>query len=214
MEAPKINSLVTRKTLTLYSHESKTVSTQDLPSQQKSKYYLSSHAVEFSKIYSNKGHSEDSHFNQWWIYVDSISIDIQKHYNPSLEVFEFCNSPRFEHLKPLVDEFMSAVHEHFEQRKDYELISDISNESAKFFLFLVPLFATHKPKVYIDSTNGCVNVDLPTRDNGILSTQISSNGQVHYSLAARNRKIFKISGTAKFKDTKDLIKFNKVLQML
>jgi hypothetical protein len=155
-------------------------------------------------------------FDKWCSFIESVDFDFHKEFNASVKVFDFCENVRYEYWQVVVNEFMGAVKEYLTQKSELneETLSEISNESARRFLFLAPLLVNRKYQVYIDSTNGCVNVDFGTRNNEVLSTFISDNGHVHYSLVAENKKIYKLSGTAKFKDSRDFIKFNKVLGML
>lgn len=153
-------------------------------------------------------------FDDWCHHVKSISIDLDKEFNSSIAVLESDKFADFGHWRMILNEFMGAIKEHKEQKNEIKHMHSISMESAKRFLFLVPVLASHGPRVYIDASNGCFNVDFIGRENGILSTQISDNGQIHYSYVSENKKIFKITGTAKFKDSRDFIKFNKILKML
>lgn len=165
---------------------------------------------------THKNFLSGGEFDKWCNHVDSIEIDFQKEYCSSIVALTSCEGVRFEYWENVLWDFTDAVKEYTEQRNDLKEAyhSKISEESARRFLFLAPLLVDHKFHIYIDSSNGCVNVDFCTRDNGLLSTFISENGHVHYSYVAQNKKIFKITGTAKFKNSKDFIKFNKVLQML
>ncbi|MBS1169991.1 MAG: hypothetical protein H6R01_909 [Burkholderiaceae bacterium] len=133
--------------------------------------------------------------------------------NDILNLFKGVSLP---HSRRVIKEFLGAARDYLAQKNELieESLSEISSESARRFLFLAPLLADRKFHVYINSTNGCVNVDFGTRDNGVLTTLISDNGQVHYSYVAQNHRIYKLTGTAKFKNSKDFIKFNKILQML
>ena len=108
---------------------------------------------------------------------------------------------------------MEAIEDYKNQQKEYR-IPEISIESARRFLYLVPIIANHNPRIYIDTINGCFNIDISTHDNGVLSSQISENGTIYYSYVAENTRIFKITGTAKFKNSTDFIKFEKILRMI
>lgn len=200
--------------MSFYFLERKLVASQDVVTQKSHKLEFFSSEKKLSQIYTSSEYPSSNDFDDWCSHVDAIVIDFQKDFNPSIEALKLCKITQFDYWKSILSEFMEAIKDYTEQQKEFTQTSCISIESAKRFLFLVPVFAAHKPRVYIDASNGCFNVDMPTRDNGILSTQISENGQIHYSYVAQNKKIFKITGTAKFRDSKDFIKFNKVLQML
>ncbi len=201
--------------ITFYNYpEPKLVFSRDISHQQHRKSEFFNRATSLSQTYLSVGHFGSVDFDDWCSHIDSITINLDEEFNPSIEALKLCEITQFDYWKNVLSEFMEAIKEYGEHQKECTQTSRISTESAKRFLFLVPMLAAHKPRIYIDGNNGCFNVDIATRDNGILSTQISDNGHVHYSYVAQNKKIFKISGTAKFKDSRDFIKFNKVLQML
>lgn len=166
-----------------------------------------------SHTYYSFEHSESADFDEWCKQVSEIDIDFQGEFNSSIETLE-CAIRNFSFWKNLVRDFMDAIEDYKGHQKECNNFSQISEGSAKRLLLLIPILANHKPRIYIDANNGCFNADMQTRDNGILSAQISDGGQIFYSYVAQNNKIFKITGTAKFKDFRDFIKFNKVLQML
>lgn len=152
-------------------------------------------------------------FDGWCRHINDADIDLRSEFDPSIIALEsFTNNEMS--WRHVLFEFMDAIKDYKDQQKELNHISEISKESAKRFLWLAPILANHNPRVYIDSSNGNFNIDIPTHDNGILSSQISENGYIYYSLVGQNTKIYKITGTAKFKTSKDFIKFNKILRML
>lgn len=152
-------------------------------------------------------------FESWCDRLNSVNIDLQRCFNPNADILKDLVNQFDTQWLNVVDEFMEAIKEHKELQKTVDHMPQISNESAKRFLLLVPMVAGLQTRVYVDSTNGCLNMDVSNQDKGLLSTQISENGYIHYSFVSKNRKIYKITGTAKFKDPKDFINFSKVLQM-
>ncbi|WP_155637677.1 hypothetical protein [Burkholderia cepacia] len=166
-----------------------------------------------SRTYYSLKHSESTKFDEWCRQINDIDIDFRGEFNASVRNLEYVLH-NFSFWKSLVRDFMDAIEDYKAHQRESSNFSQISEESAKRLLLLIPLLVNHKPKIYIDANNGCFNADMQTRDNGILSTQISDGGQIFYSYVAQNNKIFKITGTAKFKDFRDYIKFNKILQML
>jgi hypothetical protein len=215
MENPKIKPAKIVKPVVVFNYsEHKSIVSGGIVSKQNSKLEIFKYATKSSHIYSSVEYPGSDVFDTWCKHVNSISIDLQKEFDPSTEVLELQKFTHFNYWRRALSEFMEAIREHKEQQNEFKHTHAISIESAKRYLLLVPVLANHRPRVYIDASNGCFNVDLTTRDNGILSTQISDNGQIHYSYVSQNKKIFKITGTAKFKDSRDFIKFNKVLQML
>lgn len=153
-------------------------------------------------------------FDDWCNHVNSISIDFENEFDSSIGALIPRHFARLGHLEEILTGFMNAIKEHKEQQTESPHTHVISKESARRYLLLVPVLASHRPRVHIDASNGCFNVDLIARDNGVLSTQISDNGKIYYSYVSQNKKIFKITGTAKFRDSRDFIKFNKILSML
>jgi len=160
-------------------------------------------------------HATDE-FEKWCDFVETINIDFKQEHSSPNDILNLFKGVSLPHSRRVIKEFLGAARDYLAQKNELieESLSEISSESARRFLFLAPLLADRKFHVYINSTNGCVNVDFGTRDNGVLTTLISDNGQVHYSYVAQNHRIYKLTGTAKFKNSKDFIKFNKILQML
>lgn len=152
-------------------------------------------------------------FDNWCDNLNSLNIDLQRCFDPNVDILRNLVSQFDMRWLNVIHEFMEAIREHKELQKTADHIPKISNESAKQFLLLVPIVAGLQTRVYVDSMNGCLNMDVSNQDKGLLSTQISENGHIHYSFVSKNRKIYKITGTAKFKDQKDFINFSKVLQM-
>lgn len=215
METSKIKSPVKiNLVVTFNSWESKTICSPDIVTQKYSEPEVFSYATTSSRYYSSLEETDSDIFDDWCKHINAISIDLKKEFDPSTEALKLHNYTNSNNWKDILSEFMMAVQEHKENQSEFKQTHSISIESARRFLFLVPILATYRPRVYIDASNGCFNVDMTTRDNGILSTQISDNGQIHYSYVSQNKKIFKITGTAKFKDSRDFIKFNKILQMI
>lgn len=215
MKNPKIKPLGSIRSVVVFNYlEHRSIVSRDIKPQRYDRSEVFDSATKSSHIYSSLEYPGANIFDAWCEHVNSISIDFKDEFNPSTEALELQYPTHSNNWKKVLSEFMIAIREHKEQQNELRHIHAISTESAKRFLLLVPILAVHRPRVYIDASNGCFNVDFVARDNGILSTQISANGQIHYSYVSQNKKIFKISGTAKFKDFKDFIKFNKILQML
>lgn len=173
-----------------------------------------SYTIKSSQFYSDFDQSDDRNYDAWCAHICSIDMDFEGEFTPSTEALDFRIIDKSSYFRRLCQEFMDAIEDYKKYQKESTQASKISKESAKRFLLLLPILADYRPKVHIDAQNGCFNFDMQTRDNGILSTQISDTGQVHYAYVAQHTKIYKITGTAKFKDPKDFIKFNKILKML
>ena len=114
----------------------------------------------------------------------------------------------------LISHLQQAVTNYLEFKSNYDDAPPPSEGSAKSFLFLVPALAPYEPDISIDSTNGCINLSIHSRKSGILTSQISPEGKVYYSFAGRGDRVFKITGTAKFKTARDHLQFRRVLNLL
>ncbi len=110
--------------------------------------------------------------------------------------------------------FQEAIDSYMEDKDDHKHISDISIKSAKNFLYLLPTIDSYLPNINIDADTGYVNITFTTNDNGVLSALVTGKAEIHYSRISKGVKIFKISGVAKIKDSRDFNKFAKVLEML
>ncbi|WP_321919788.1 hypothetical protein [Paraburkholderia tropica] len=168
------------------------------------------------QFHSTFEQEKSANFDEWCRHISTVVIDFQRELNEStdLDLLD-CNIRDYSrNWKKVVDDFIEAIGDYRQHQEQYSNTSLISEASARCLLFLIPLLAEHKPKIYIDSSNGCFNADMQTRDNGILTTHISGDGKIFFSCVAQNKRLYKITGTAKFKDPVDFIKFNKVLQML
>lgn len=179
---------------------------------QKSEFF--GYAIKSSGIYSSPRQSKGTNFDEWCERISLMEINFEREFNSSTDALNFYTSTNPSHSKYALQEFMDAIQDYKEYKKEFDDASEISADSARRFLLILPMLASRKPKIYIDAKNGCFNVDMQTSDNGVLSIQVSDNGQIYYSYVAQYNRIYKITGTAKFKDFKDFLKFNKVLQML
>ncbi len=156
----------------------------------------------------------DAAFAEWCKHVDSLDINLEVSSNFLTALINskvFGSSFSWEDI---LTEFRHAIQCYKELAKDCEHLPEISNESARRFLLLAPLLVGSNPKIYLDTQNGCFTVDIITRENGILSVQISPMGAVYYSCVEEHNRIYKITGTAKFKCSHDYIKFSKILRMI
>lgn len=227
MENLKINFLKSKETKKVstgdFSYEVKKIGNRpknpNTESQQSSVKPLVSYRVhgvdeQLYRSYLNFEFVSSEVFDGWCRYINDTYIDLRSEFDPSIIALESFNKSDLMSWKHVLHEFMDAIKDYKDQQKELRHISEISNDSAKRFLCLAPILANHNPRIYIDTSNGCFNIDISTHDNGILSSQVSENGYVYYSLVGQNAKIYKITGTAKFKSSKDFIKFNKILRML
>lgn len=213
MRKMKIKSLNNSEAVTVYLSEPTFVEFKQISQPQSREFVPSPNRVHFSNKFSYSK-KFGAIFSAWHDHISKVEINLNNAFDPSLKVLELCTNIDFEDLQPTVNELIEAVRDYKECQVDSPNTASISNASAKQFLYLTPVFATHKVRLYIDSSNGCLNVDVLTSGNEKFSTHIENNGTVHYSLIGRGNRLVKISGTAKFKDSRDLKEFGKVLKML
>jgi hypothetical protein len=116
--------------------------------------------------------------------------------------------------KKLLSDFQEALWEYLEFQKSTDGVPTPSEPSVRSFLFLIPSLALFDPDISIDSANGCVNLSIHRGKFGVLTSLIGSDGRVYYSFAGRSERIFKITGTAKFKTARDHMQFSRVLNLL
>lgn len=135
--------------------------------------------------------------------------------------FDFLAKTELIHLQNKQDinyntflKFQEAIDDYIKDKKIHNYIKEISKESAKNFLYLIPTIDSYSPNITIDADTGCVNITFTTNDNGLLSALITAKSEIHYSRVSRDMKIYKISGIAKIKDTRDFHNFSKILRML
>ncbi|MEI2771869.1 MAG: hypothetical protein ABTR54_07925 [Candidatus Competibacter sp.] len=156
----------------------------------------------------------DTAFGKWCNYIDSLEINLKGNFDPSTcllssDVF----GPLFSWGNIFI-EFMRAIECYKELENDRGNLPDISEESARRFLLLAPLLVSTNPKIYLDTQTGNFNFDIIPLENGVLSAQVLPIGAVHYSYVAEHSRIYKITGTAKFKCSLDYVKFSKILRMI
>jgi len=176
---------------------------------------LFTHETRKTHTYLQVDKFQESHFDEWCDHVASIGINFDG--DLDLGGGGIISHKSIEHLSQwgvLLNKFMVAIQDYKNHQKELCNLSQISIESARRFLFLMPILVNYNTRVHIDSSNGCFNIDIRTLEKGTLVSQISENGYIYYSYVDQNEKIYKITGTAKFKVAKDFIKFNKVLNML
>ncbi len=114
----------------------------------------------------------------------------------------------------LLQKFEQAANAYREYRLESSHAADISPDSARNFLYLIPVLAHYSPSISIDSRNGLVNIDVRSHRFGVLSSQVAEDGKVFYSFAGKHDRLFKITGTAKFRTAKDFSQFQRVLNLL
>ena len=119
-----------------------------------------------------------------------------------------------ESFERLLQKFEEATHAYQEHRLESTHAADISADSARNFLYLIPVLAHYSPSISIDSRNGLVNIDVRSHRFGVLSSQVAEDGKVFYSFAGKHDRLFKITGTAKFRTAKDFSQFQRVLNLL
>lgn len=153
-------------------------------------------------------------FGKWCSHIDALEIKLKGSFDPSTHLLKSSVFGNKLSCEGVFSEFMRAIESYKELKEDQGSLPDISEESARRFLLLAPLLASSDPKVYLDTQTGNFNFDIILSGNGILSAQVLPTGAVHYSYVAEHFRIYKITGTAKFKCSFDYIKFIKILRMI
>lgn len=110
--------------------------------------------------------------------------------------------------------FEDAIKEYLKEKEEKTYLKDISKDSLKYFLYLLPIFDKYNPSITIDSDTGYINSTFNTRDKGIFTALTTEKMEIHYSRVSKDTKIYKFSGIAKIKHNRDLKHFAKVLEML
>ena len=128
---------------------------------------------------------------------------------------QFLNFKRMEdfHYNTLT-KFEEAINEYLKEKKEKPYLKDISKDSLKYFLYLLPIFDRYNPSISIDSDTGYINSTFNTRDKGIFTALTTEKMEIHYSSVSQDTKIYKFSGIAKIKDNSALKHFEKVFGLL
>lgn len=147
---------------------------------------------------------------KWNKLVDSITFDFK--IDNSIPILQEFPEKGFDYKTLKI--FQSAVNLYLEEKKEKDYLKEISIKSLKNFLYLLPLFEKYEPSLNIDSDTGCINTTFMTKDNGLLTALTNDKGEICFSRVSEGIKIYKISGVAKIKDTRDFKYFEKVLRML
>lgn len=161
-------------------------------------------------FYSEKMHYvyDMSTDENWNLLVDSIEFNLELELNKSLTLIE----EKFD-FKTFV-KFEEAVKSYLKEKTNNKNMKAISIKSLKNFLYLLPIFEKYLPSISIDADTGYVNSTFTTRDNGLFTALTTAKSEIHYSRVSKGVKIYKFSGVAKIKDTRDFKHFEKVLEML
>lgn len=158
----------------------------------------------FDKNVSHTALYEES----WNNFVDSVTFDFDIETKNSIiekkEVLNYSTYVKFE----------KAIYEYLEEKREKKYLKDISKPALKNFLYLLPVVERYSPSIAIDSDTGFIDTIFNTKDNGIFTALITKNGEIHYSRVSKGVKIYKFSGVAKIKDSRDFKHFSKVLEML
>jgi len=144
----------------------------------------------------------------WYKIIDSMQLNFSNNTQEVTLESKLMNSYE------TVISFESAVSNYLNEKAERDYLKDISEESVKNFLYLLPTIDQYLPNINIDADTGYINSVFNTKDNGILNAIITGKGEIHYSRVSKGVKIYKISGVVKIKDSRDFHHFSKVLEML
>ena len=144
----------------------------------------------------------------WMEKVDRVQFDfVYNSLETSIEKY-------FDINYTTLTKFQSIIKEYLNDKSTKTNMKNISKKSAKNFLYLIPTIEEYSPNINIDADTGYVNITFVTKDYGLLSALITEKSEIHYSRVSRGVKIYKISGVAKIKDSRDFKHFSKILGML
>lgn len=150
----------------------------------------------------------ESDEESWNTLVDSIRFDLEQDlYNELSTVESQINYKTFKR-------FEDAVNGYIKEKKQKNYMKNISLRALKNFLYLMPIIDRYSPSVSIDADTGYVNSTFNTRDRGVFTALITEKKEIHYSRVSKGVKIYKFTGVAKIKDSRDFKHFEKVLEML
>lgn len=153
----------------------------------------------------------DERLDAWCSFVDQIRFDFHgEHLLSAVMTGEEIST----NANRVIRDFCSAIVDYRSDMQGIEHKNEISADSARNYLYLIPAFGRHSHHVSIDADTGFINIGFRSRHKELLTALVTSKGEVHYSFVGRGRKLVKISGTAKIKDKRDFISFKKILRML
>lgn len=154
--------------------------------------------------------NSDKQLDAWCSFVDNISFDFHAKHKTSIVMDEQFGAD----ATRAISDLCNAVVDYQLDVPDRGQKSEISEDSAKNYLYLIPAFARRSHHISIDADTGFVNIGFRSKRRELLTALVTSKGEIHYSFVGRGRKLVKMSGTAKIKDKRDFISFKKVLRIL
>lgn len=160
--------------------------------------------------YFSFGKSKDE--EKWHGLVESLSIDLTRNFESKLPELE--ERFEFSFISKIFKDLDQVIAEYKDAQSSFSHIKNISEKSIKNLLYLFPVLCNYSLSVAIDSDTGFINIGVKGNDSSLLNALITNKGEIHYSLVGRSIKIFKISGTAKIKDSRDFKEFRRVMRML
>ncbi len=153
-------------------------------------------------------------YAEWVDFVEGMSFDFSRLSAVREEIRSLRSSGSFDFWSSMFHKIESAVRSYDEFRLSALGAPSISEESGKRLFLLIPVLAGREPNFHVDASDGCFSVDLGAGGGRIMSVHVGHSGHVNFSYVGKNRKILKITGTAKFRDFGDFEEFERVLRML
>jgi len=114
---------------------------------------------------------------KWIEYITQLNIDF--HREAMLYTWEH-STEEWENTLVRFDVVIANYNEAFKKIKHFK---EISNASAKNFLYLVPTISKYDPCISIDADTGYFNITFKSKDSGILTALITEDGVIHYSIS-------------------------------
>lgn len=152
----------------------------------------------------------------WHDFVRALTIDLEMPMQvPMLDEVKLPQiKERFTFARDLFASINDLISDYQKERAVHHAFKEISTESLRNYLYLYPFLASRSPRASIDSDTGFFNAGLVGKNSSLLNALITDFGEIHYSLVGRSKRIFKITGVAKIKDSEDFKQFKRVVRML
>lgn len=172
---------------------------------------VSKRAVEGYVLHDSKN---GANFSAWVDCIRDLAIDFEEGRGNPVEILGHFGVARSRLWAPVIERFCTAIRDYQDFKSECAHASDMSQESARRLLLMIPIIANRSPRFHVDSTDGCFSVDVGVRGDRVMSLHVGGNGHVNFSYVGQKKRIYKFSGTAKFKDLEDYEEFDRVLRML
>lgn len=180
-----------------------------------SEFLYNDNGLRYSYLFEYSKVLEEIQQQEWHDHIKKLEIDFSAEVNnlTKLDLNHKCFNG-----DSLLNEMISIVNnvicDYKKDMEEHTNIKPISPNSIRNFLYLARVLHKYKLSASIDADTGFLNAGFVAKDTSFLNVLITDKSEIHYSLVSRGKKIFKISGVVKIKDTMDFKEFNRVMRML